>query len=569
MNCAECRDNLVACGEGLLARDETLQCRAHLETCAACRAEYEAIASLQQRLIARGQAAAGVGIAEPVMRRIRREQFQPERETMVSKLFKYRWGFGLGTAAAAAAIILLILLVSPRTQATAAEVLAKGARAVAKLTSIHLRGQMRTYPGENFGAINPDHPFCTIELWKQFEPELKWRVEKPGRVAVMDGQSKVMFIKTANEAFKHSPGSTWDFDTEWLQKMANLSTTISNELDNARSQGWKLDLAEKTGADGRAKSIVTVHAEFGLPEDDPMKNLFFDIADARRVYCFDARTKLLEAVQIFLRRPSGEVLIFDLSQIDYNQPVKPALWQLELPANVNWIQEAQILPDNGKYASMTAEQATRAFLEACGREDWNEVGKFISSITAQLKQYSGGLEVISVGKSYGSKVYAGRFVPYTIKLPPEEINMRLSNENPAKRYVLMGIYDSKLQPTGDDDLKWTNTPAILPDNDVYARMSPVEVVKACFGALTNMDWPELKKFSPDDYVEKIKRQLEEEQKAGMDMHKLMPGVEIGEAFWSPEQSAWFVKCQVSQIRGGSMAVRKDNPAGRWQVDGGF
>jgi len=39
MNCAECRDNLVACIERLLDPEETLQCRTHLDACAACRTE--------------------------------------------------------------------------------------------------------------------------------------------------------------------------------------------------------------------------------------------------------------------------------------------------------------------------------------------------------------------------------------------------------------------------------------------------------------------------------------------------------------------------------------------------
>ena len=54
MNCAECRENLVACVEGLLDREESLQCQAHLEICAACRAEYAAITRLQRQLVARG-----------------------------------------------------------------------------------------------------------------------------------------------------------------------------------------------------------------------------------------------------------------------------------------------------------------------------------------------------------------------------------------------------------------------------------------------------------------------------------------------------------------------------------
>ena len=176
----------------------------------------------------------------------------------MSKLLKYRWGFGLSAAAGAAAIILMAFLVFPKAQATAAEIMTKGAQAVAKLTSIHLRGQVRSAPADNFGSINPDSEFYTIELWKQFEPELKWRVEKPGRVAVMDGQSTVLYIKPANYGAKFPHPSPSAFDTDWLQRIANLSNTISNELNKAQTKGWKLDTTEETAANGRVKSIVTI-----------------------------------------------------------------------------------------------------------------------------------------------------------------------------------------------------------------------------------------------------------------------------------------------------------------------
>jgi len=70
MNCTECRDNLVARIEGLLDDTESLQCQAHLESCAECRAEYAAFANLHQRLVARGHAAADVSVVAPVMRRV-------------------------------------------------------------------------------------------------------------------------------------------------------------------------------------------------------------------------------------------------------------------------------------------------------------------------------------------------------------------------------------------------------------------------------------------------------------------------------------------------------------------
>ena len=485
----------------------------------------------------------------------------------MSKLLKHRWGFGLSAAAGATAIILAAFLVFPKAQATAAEVMTKGAQAVAKLTSIHLRGQLRTLPADNFSYINADCPFYAIEFWKQFEPELNWRVEKPGRVALMDGQSTLLYIKPANESFKFSKPSPSAFDTEWLHRIANLSNTISNELNNAQAKGWKLDTTEETAANGRIKSIVTIHAKSGIPENDYVKNSFFDNADTRRVYRFDAQTKLLETVQVYLVRPSGEVLIFDLSQIDYNQPIEPSVWRLELPADVNWSQEPQKLADNEKYASMTADQVARAFLEACARKDWNEAGKFMSPITDGLKEYLGGLEIVSLGESFTSKAYGGRFVPYEIKLQPQVFNVRVSNANAAKRCVVTGMYDSKLRL--QQDFKWSTEPEVLTNNDAYARLSPKEAVQAYFNAQSKLDWVEMRKFTSESDVKETKNQVEAAEKQGLDVHKLMPVFEVGEATWSPEQSGWFVKCHAVQTKKWNMAVRKDNPAGRWQVDGGL
>ena len=567
MNCAECRENLVACLEGLLEAEQSRQCQAHLESCEACRTEYAAITRLQKRLAARGRVAAEVSLVEPVMRVVRQRQIKPERTTLMSLLFKSRWGFGLGAAASAAAVILIIALATPKAQAKAADVMARGARAVARLTSIHLRGQLRTLPADNFGYIDAASDFYPIELWKQLEPELKWRVEKPGRVALMDGQQTLLYIKTAKIANKLASPSSSAFDTDWLHRIANLSNTISNELRHAQAQGWKLGLTEETAADGRLKSVVSVMAKSGLPDDDYCKNKFFENADTRRVYRFDAQTERLEAVQIYLVRGATEVQIFDLNQIDYDQPIDPSLWQLELPADVSWYKEPAKLPDNGKYVSLTAEEAARAFFDACARKDWTEAGKFMSPITDRLKEYLGGLEMVSLGKAFTSKAYGGEFVPYEIKLRPQETSVRVSNNNPARRYVITGVCDSKGKLL--QDLSWTNAPEVLPNNEAYAKLSPAEAVKGYTAAQAKMDWAEMKKFAPAYDVDQDKRHMEGAQKAGGDARTLLPVVEVGEATWSAEQSAFLVKCRYSVTKKWNLALRKDNPAGRWQVDGGL
>src|SRR5208282_787091 len=128
------------------------------------------------------------------------------------------------------------------------------------------------------------------------------------------GESTVMLIKTDDTGVKFPHPSSSAFDTDWLQRIANISNTISNELDNARAQGWELSIKSERGADSQMKSVVTVMAKSGVPDNDYGRNNFIGTADTRRVYRFDTQSGLLETVQIYLVRPSDEVLIFDLSQ---------------------------------------------------------------------------------------------------------------------------------------------------------------------------------------------------------------------------------------------------------------
>jgi Putative zinc-finger len=444
MNCTECRENLIARIEGLLNEDASERCRAHLETCADCQAEYKAIADLHQRLIARGHAAAGARIAEPVMRRICRENNKPERESIMNKLLKHRWGLGFGTAAAAAAIALAALLLSTsKAQAMAVEVISRASEAAAKLTSIHLRGQLRTPPADNFSVITPEHEFVTIELWKQFEPVGKWRVEKPGRVAVMDGQSAILFVKPDVASKVQSPASS-AFDTQWLHEIANLSKTLNSELSAIRAHGWPVTVTQEQATDGKTKSIVTIEATSGLLTSDYLKNKFFDTADTRRVYVFNDQTNLLESAKIYIHSDSGEKLVFELDQIDYNPPISSEVFELQLPATVSWVGEMQMLPDNEKYAAMTSEEAARVMLEACGREDWTEAAKFFNPLTAGEKQHLGGLQVVGIREHFTaavSLINGAQFVPYEIKLKNGEIrkhNLALKRDKSTRRWYVDG-----------------------------------------------------------------------------------------------------------------------------------
>jgi hypothetical protein len=232
-----------------------------------------------------------------------------------------------------------------------------------------------------------------------------------------------------------------------------------------------------------------------------------------------------------------------------------------------------LLPDNDKYAKMTPKAAAAAFFKACADRNWAEVLKFTPMQESdprfeRMKDYLGGLEMVSLGEPYQSDKYAGWYVPYEIKMPVTELNIRVSNTNPAKRHVILGFYDSKLRP--HEELKWPVPPEVLPDNGAYASLSPTDVAKAYLAAMSSADWAEMRKFAPESDVESTKRQFAEAEKHGLDARQSIPVADAGEAVWSAEQSAWFVKCHVpSHVKKWNLALRNDNVAKRFLWDGGL
>ena len=676
MNCAECRDNLVACAEGLLDREAMIQCEAHVRVCASCRAEQQAIAGLQQRLVARGQAASQVAIVKPVMQRVL-ERKEPKRETIMSKLLKHRWGFGLSAAAGAAAVIIAIILaVSPRAFAIEQVI-----EAYNKIRFLHVKTfKAQSKEPNEFWIKSSDQG--QVEKARYYLPETE------------DGVKLITWTPEKSEIWFKSKHGFLIFQTKgiapWMQSLLEQSQPqlVMKKLVEGQKAG-KVDIqTQEPQGEQKAAVIVAIH------KTEPQKEIYY----------VDRKTDLITRIEYYRIDGTNEVLASRTEFSDYNVPIDEKMFSLQdqLPKDVsvadqlnqvigvaqgnmtdeqaatetvrqffqalidkdykkagliyggeleeqvkagfgsfnvariisvgpavaqtNWVKhgfrvpckleilqsdgktsistpspyvrpgddearpdrwnitggaspganEVKILPDNEKYVSMTAEQAARAFFEACAREDWDEAEKFMTPMTDRTKEHLGGLKIVSLGESFTGenypggldlKDYPGRFVPYEIQLRAQELNVLVANTNPAKRCVVMAIYDSKLRL--EQDLKWTAEPEVLTNNDAYARLSPKEAVQAYFDAQSKLDWGEMRKFTSESDVEETKKQVEMAEKTGRDAHKLMPVVEVGEATWSPEHSAWFVKCRMSQTKQWQLAVRKDNPANRWQEDGGI
>jgi len=106
-------------------------------------------------------------------------------------------------------------------------------------------------------------------------------------------------------------------------------------------------------------------------------------------------------------------------------------------------------------------------------------------------------------------------------------------------------------------------PEILPDNERYAQMSPQQAAHAFFQACADEDWDEMLKFRPATAVAGwLKSNF-----GGLEI------IDIGEPFKSGRYHGWFVPYEIKlkngHIRKHNLALRSDNAAKRYVVDGGL
>jgi hypothetical protein len=454
MTCVQCREQLMEWAEGLLEASAAAEIEAHVAGCPTCAGEWRQMAEMHSRLSADGEAVARVALESQVMDRILRAQtFKLRRISLMKRYAKPIVGL------AAAAVVALAFLGtwhgSRASVVTAAEVMRQGIAALESLSSVYLKVTARNPKSDNFDLIEPDLPMQTIEMWKEFGDLPKWRIEKGGRVVVMDGKSSTMLIKAApgEQAYAVKGGTGAGF-AGFFKTLLDVDQVLDSELKAAEKNGSNLQLTNETGADGTPKLVVTIQgkplqltgeeAKHPAAVENWLKYRGITDADNRRVYRFDAQSKRLEDVKVYIKTEAGEVLILQVAEIDYNRPVAPELFVPQIPPDAVWHQEPQVLPDNDTYANMSPKEAAQAFFQACSDRNWDEALKFMpqTSVDDSTKQYLGGLTIIKIGEPFrmGAK-YFGTFVPYEIRLQNGETkkwNLAIRNDNKAKRWMVDG-----------------------------------------------------------------------------------------------------------------------------------
>jgi hypothetical protein len=352
------------------------------------------------------------------------------------------------TKLAAAAVIVIAIVLAANFMnnslptVSAQEVLAQATMAVSNLRSVYIQAQIRTIAHDNFELIGLDYDFVSNEMWKEFDgtPQGKWRIEKPGRVVVMDGESSLLLIRPNHAA---AGGINTGF-VGWLKPLLDVDKVLDSEIKLAQEQGSELLLTHEKGLDGKDKLLVSVEAfAQGDFTNDWLKNKSIDASDNLRIYTFDSESKLLETLEVYVHTDEEDVLVFQITDIEYDLEIDPTLFALELPEDVIWYGRPKELANNEKYEQMGPKETAHAFFEACADENWEEFLKFWSAtaVDQRIKGYLGGVEIISIGEPFKSGRYPGWFVPYEIKFKNgsiKKMNLAVRNDNPAKRYVVDG-----------------------------------------------------------------------------------------------------------------------------------
>ena len=295
------------------------------------------------------------------------------------------------TKLAAAAVITIGVVVlatiltktNPTASAAAVQMLTEASKAVEDVKSIHIKAQMRTLPGDNFGNIGLDLDFVPIEMWKKIDDAnvLRWRIEKPQRVIVTDGNSTIMLMRPNYAVKSEKPYPIGCFDT-WFGPLMNVEGLLDSAMREAKNRpDTELHLRQTVSSSGPESVLEIDSNAAGDLTNDYLKNKFIFESDHKEVYYFDAQTKLLKGFEVFVHTDKGDVLIFEVNEIEYNPQIDDGLFKLELPQDVIWSQQPQVLPDNEKYVNMTPKQAAEAFFNACADANWDEFLKFYGKLT--------------------------------------------------------------------------------------------------------------------------------------------------------------------------------------------
>jgi len=441
MNCDTFNKKMYCLFDEQISLTEKEELMSHIESCSKCKQEYDEINTMLRKIKPTMQIQASINLKSSIMNEIKNSE-NKSRFT----LLKSKWS----KVAAVASVILFALFFVPllnskkadfSTDASAAEaLLSKSITSLQQLKSLYAEFKIRTLDGDNFELIDVNSDFVKHYLWKKSNPE-KWKIQKPGRTVLNDGVNQYLYVN--NKLSLKLPLTTNLID--WLKILLNPNQIMEAEKKMAQTQkaDYKIEKKDNT-------TVLTIKAKAlgNYQNSDYMLNSSVIESNNTRVYSFDDVTNRLISMQVFIEKDNKSYLIFDLTDIKYDEDISENVFTINLPSGMVWKDKTEPEPiQSEEFKNMNSEGIAKMFFESLSNLDFKtmsmvapEISDIISKNEDSKNEFK-NLKIISIGKSFKSGLYPGEFVPYEIKFKNGEtkkMNLAVRNDNKNKAWKVDG-----------------------------------------------------------------------------------------------------------------------------------
>jgi outer membrane lipoprotein-sorting protein len=384
-------------------------------------------------------------IRQNIINQLKMENQEMKKDVSKTVKMNPRYRKILSIAAVLAIVMVIVPIVDKNnlfrgnTAQAASALIESSIKATQLIKSMVIKLKVRTIARDNFALVGTEYDLVDHTIWKSFEEPVRWRVDKGERVVVFDGNSQYLWVPKFDEGLK--AGANAHF-IEWFQLLLEPENILKKEQDATKAKGSKITMNEKNG---ELQMNITSKAQ-GNFINDYCKNKSIEESDNRREYSFDSKTKLLKGLKIFILEGKKETLILEIEKIDYNVSIDPSLFAINLPAGAEWKEMTQNYTGE-TFKNISSKRAAELFFEGMANNDWKQVEETCdffrndSKKVKKIKEYFGGLKVISIGEPFKSGMYQGEFVPYEIQFKSGEtkkFNLAVRNDNPNKVWLVDG-----------------------------------------------------------------------------------------------------------------------------------
>lgn len=436
MNCQEFHKMIPDLLAGTLSPEELTTAREHLTSCPACAEALRTARETLRSVTPRFEPSVPEGLEARLLDAVHRRATvskTPERRP------RRRLVGLLSGVVSAAAVVIVVLTFGLNTPARAARNrLTQAIASMEGLRSIRIELRIRTSEQENFDYIDPHREFVPHTLEAIYKPQLLWRVEKPGRKALYDGEHTYLWFDSLNDGLiqPYAPDAIG-----MLNLLIDPSQLLELERQLTRAHtGARYELRRE--AEVLYLTVISP-AQGDFSQSDHERNTSIIESNTRREYRFDALNGRLLGARVTLLAEEGERALLEIDRITYDAPLDTATLTV-LPEGINWTDQTRNTP-SPRLTGIDAKEAARLILAAFATWDNEILDEALRSYGAHarklLQSRYAGATVERLSEPVRSGKYPGWFIPCTLRMGDgsrERIRLALRNDNSAGSWVVDG-----------------------------------------------------------------------------------------------------------------------------------